>query len=173
MVNQQLPVSFFWTPRGFGRSYDLQVSKSPDFTTLDVDEIDLAETRYTLETLEPGIVYYWRVRTINAGGVGEWSTRSFGAVAPMIQITTPNGGEQWQRGLPVFIRWQDNLDEDLVIELYKGETLVQTLKKIPSIGAYEWEVDLALEPGDDYALAISSSVDPTIQDRSEMPFSIE
>ncbi len=172
-VNQELPVSFFWTPRGFGRSYDLQVSTSPDFVVLDVDEIDLAETRYTLETFEPGIVYYWRVRTINAGGVGEWSTRSFSAVAPTIEISTPNGGERWQRGLPVFIRWQDNLDEDLVIELYKGETLVRMLKKIPSIGAYEWEVDLALEPGDDYTLTIRSSVDPTIQDRSEMPFSIE
>ncbi len=76
-VNPQLPVSFRWTPRGFGRSYDLQVSRDADFTALAVDEIDLTETRYTLETVEPGVTYYWRVRTINHGGVGDWSARSF------------------------------------------------------------------------------------------------
>jgi hypothetical protein len=172
-VNQQLPVSFFWTPRGFGRTYDLQVSRSPDFAVLDVDEIDLTETRYALASIEPGATYYWRVRTINDGGVGDWSTRSFATVAPGIEITSPNGGEHWQKGLPVFIRWQDNLDEDLVIELYKGDTLVRTMKKIPSVGAYEWEVALDLEPGDDYTLRIKSAADETIWDRSDAAFSIE
>jgi hypothetical protein len=75
--------------------------------------------------------------------------------------------------LPVFIRWQDNLDEDLVIELYKGDTLVRTMKKIPSVGAYEWEVALDLEPGDDYTLRIKSAADETIWDRSDAAFSIE
>lgn len=172
VVNQHLPVSFCWTPRGFGRSYDLQVSRAPDFATLDVDEIDLAETRYTLTTLEPGATYYWRVRTINNGGVGDWSVRSFTAVAPMIEITAPNGGEQWQRGLPVFLRWRDNLDEDLVIELYKAGTLVWSVEDVPSTGAYEWEVGLDLEPGDDYSMRIKSSVDETIADSSDAVFTI-
>lgn len=171
-VNERLGVSFGWTPRGFGRSYDLQVSQSSDFTTLDVDEIDLTETRYSLEALEPNGVYYWRVRTINAGGIGDWSTRSFAAVAPMIEITAPNGGEQWQRGLAVFIRWQDNLDEEVSIELCKGNVLVETMESIPSSGAYEWEVGLNLEAGDDYAIRVRSTTDGTIADTSDGPFEI-
>lgn len=172
-VNQQLPVSFFWTPRGFGRTYDLQVSRNPDFAALDVNEIDLTETRYTLATLEPGAIYYWRVRTINAGGAGDWSARSFAAVAPMIQVTAPNGGEQWQRGLPVFIRWQDNLSEEVVIELYKGDALVKTIATVPSVGAYEWEVDLGLEPGDDYSMQIKSKTDGALADASDAAFTVK
>jgi hypothetical protein len=173
MVNQQLPVFFFWTPRGFGRSYDLQVSKNPAFATLDIDEMDLTETRYTLATLEPGAIYYWRVRTINDGGIGDWSTRSFTAVAPKIEITAPNGGEQWQRGLTVFIRWHDNVSEDVVIELYRGESVVETIATVPSTGAYEWEVGLDLEPGDDYSVQVKSTADKAVADASDATFTVK
>jgi len=171
-VNQQLPVSFFWTPRGFGRTYDLQVSRDPNFATLAVDEMDLVETRYTLTTIEPGATYHWRVRTFNDGGIGEWSTRSFSAAAPRIQVTAPNGGEHWPRGLPVFIRWWDNLLEEVAIELYQGESLVETIATVPSIGAYEWEVGLDLVPGDGYSIRIKSTKDQSLADASDATFSI-
>ncbi len=171
-VNEQLPVSFFWTPRGFGRSYDFQISRNPDFTVLDVDEIDLAETRYTLASLEPGATYYWRVRTINEGGIGDWSTHSFATAAPRIEILSPNGGEQWQRGLEYFIRWRDNLAEAVVIELYRADALVRTIATTPSVGACQWEVALDLEPGDDYRFKIRSSTDGTIEDQSDGLFTI-
>lgn len=109
-VNQELPVSLFWTPRGFGRSYDLQVSRDPDFATLDVDEMDLTETRYTLTTPEPGAVYHWRVRTVNDGGISDWSMGSFTAVPPTLQVVAPNGGGQWRGGLPVFIHWSEGIE---------------------------------------------------------------
>ena len=59
------------------------------------------------------------------------------------------GGEQWQRGLEYFILWDDNLSEDVVIELYKGDSLLQTIKTTPSTGAYAWEVGLGLGLGSD------------------------
>lgn len=171
-VNQQLPVSFFWTPRGFGRTYDLQVSREPDFATLEVDEVDLPETRYSLASVAPGALYYWRVRTINEGGISDWTTRSFAAVAPAIQVTAPNGGEQWPRGLPVFIRWSDNLREEVAIELYRGESLVKTIAAVPSIGVYEWEVGLDLSPGDDYSIRVKSAKDESLADASDAAFSV-
>lgn len=172
-VNQQLPVSFFWTPRGFGHSYDIQVSRDSNFATLDVNAIDITETRYTVEPVEPAATYYWRVRTINNGGISPWRVRSFKTVEPAVRVTVPNGGEHWQRGLPVFFAWDDNLDENLVIELYKGEILVQRMEKIPSIGAYEWEVGLDLEPGGDYAVRIVSAANDIIFDQSDANFFIE
>ena len=172
-VNQELEVPFFWTPRGFGRSYHLQVSKDPEFATLEVDETNLMETRYTLGAVDPDTTYYYRVNTTNDGGTGDWSSGSFATVPPMIEVTVPNGGEQWNRGLDFFIQWNDNIDEDVVLELYKGDTFVRTIRTVSSIGVYEWEVDLDLEPGCDYSIKVKSSADETLFDMSDGTFAID
>ena len=172
LVNQ-LPVSFFWTPRGFGRSYHLQVATDAQFDMLVVDDPNITETRYVLAEGQPNTPHYWRVSTTNEGGTSDWSTSSFTTGAPIIEVTVPNGGEQWQRGLEYFIRWNDNLAEDVVIELYKGEALLRTIDTVPSTGAYEWEVDLTLEPGDDYIIKVTSTLDETLSDVSDAVFTIE
>ena len=53
-VNQNLPVSFFWTPKGFAEGYHLQVSTNASFATLVVDAPDLTESRYTLPSRRRG-----------------------------------------------------------------------------------------------------------------------
>ena len=173
-VNQTQPVVFQWSPQGFGRSYHLQVATDAQFTNLVVDASGLTQAGYTLDTVAPGTTYFWRVSTSNYGGTGEWATRSFTAAAPMIQVTAPNGGEAWQRGLTYFIRWDTNLTENVVIELYKGATLAKTITtKAPNIGAYEWEADLALNPGDAYTIKIKSSINGTVADSSDAPFALQ
>lgn len=172
-VNQAQPVTLEWTSRGFARSFHLQVATDAEFGDLVVDAAGLTGTRYTLDNVAPATDYYWRVNTSNYGGTGEWATQSFTTAAPMIQIHTPNGGEEWQRGLTYFIRWNDNLSENVVIELYKGDAFVKTIARAPSIGAYEWEADLAVDSGDDYAIQITSALDATIRDRSDATFSIK
>ncbi|MHC4095504.1 MAG: aryl-sulfate sulfotransferase [Planctomycetota bacterium] len=172
-VNQELEVSFVWAPRGLYRSFGLQVSKDPGFKTLEVDETNLTDTRYTLEAVAPNTTYYYRVNTTNYGGTGEWITASFETVPPMVEVTSPNGGEQWQRGLDFFILWDDNIDEDVVLELYKGDTFVRTITTTSSIGAYEWEVDLDLEPGCDYSIKVKSSEDEAVFDMSDGTFAID
>jgi hypothetical protein len=171
-VNEALPVALDWTPTGFVNSYHLQVATDPNFSALVVDESELKETPYIMETVEAGTTYYWRVSTSNYGGTSEWATRSFTTVAPTAEVIVPNGGEQWQRGLNYFIQWNDNLAEDVVIELYKSGTMLQIIDTVSGIGAYEWEVDLALETGDDYSVAVKSTVDDTIIDVSDAPFII-
>jgi hypothetical protein len=172
-VNQELEVSFVWAPRGFYRSFGLQVSKDPGFKTLEVDETNLTDTRYTLEAVAPNTTYYYRVNTTNYGGTGDWATASFATVPPMIEVTSPNGGEQWKRGLDFFILWDDNIDEDVVLELYKGDTFVRTIRTVSSIGAYEWEVDLDLEPGCDYSIKVKSSENEAVSDMSDGTFAID
>ena len=172
-VNQALPVSFSWTPRGLVNTYHLHVSTDAEFSTLVVDDPNLTETPYILDTVEADTTYYWRVSTINDAGPSEWSEAAvFTTVPPMVQVTVPKGGEQWQCGLNYFIQWNDNLAENVVIELYKGDSLLQTIDTVSGIGAYEWEVDLALETGDDYSVAVKSAVDDTIFDVSDAPFTI-
>jgi hypothetical protein len=171
-VNQELPASFSWTPRGFVNTYHLQVSKDAEFSTLVVDDPNLTETPYILDTVEADTTYYWRVSTINDAGTSEWSEDVFSTVSPTVKITVPNGGEDWQRGIEYFIQWDDNLAEDVVIELHKGGSLLQTIDMAPSTGAYKWEADLALETGDDYSIKVKSAVDGTLFDVSDAPFTI-
>lgn len=171
-VNEAQPVTLDWTPTGFVRSYHLQVATDPNFAVLVVDEPALVETPYTLETVQAGATYYWRVSTTNDAGASQWSETSFTTIPPMVQVTAPNGSEQWQRGIEYFIQWDDNLTEDVVIELYKGGSLVQTIATASSTGAYRWEVDLALEAGDDYSIRIKSSTDETEADVSDGVFTI-
>jgi hypothetical protein len=175
-VNQTLPVSFFWTPRGFGRYYQFQVSEDDDFENLAVNEEWLSDTRYSWSSAKPETTYYYRVRTkvYGADGVtfveGDWSTASFRTIQPTIEVIAPKQGDRLVRGLDTFIQWTDNLTEKVAIELYKGGSLVQTIGT-SAVTAYEWEVGLALMPGCDYSIKIKSSVDANIFDTSDL-FSI-
>ena len=167
-----LPVSLCWTPKGFARSYQLQVAMDSEFDVLVVDEPYLTEVRYVLEAVEPHTAYYWRVNATNVGGTSEWSASSFETVPPMLKVTVPNGGEQRQRGVEYFIQWRDNLSEDVVIELAKGDSSLQVIDTVPSTGAYKWEVGLDIEPSSDYSIKVKSSADEALFDMSDNTFNI-
>ena len=172
-VNETLPAALDWTPRGFVNNYHLQVSTEAEFSTLLIDDPNLKETPYILETVEPNTTYYWRVCTINEAGQSGWSEDFFETVPPTIRVKVPNGGEQWQRGIEYFIQWEDNLTEDVVIELCKGDSLLQTIDTVPSTGAYKWETGMTLEPGEDYSIQIRSSMDEMMADMSDTTFIIK
>jgi hypothetical protein len=172
-VNEALPVALDWTPRGFVNSYHLQVSTDAEFNTLLVDDPNLKETPYILETVEPDTTYYWRVYSVNDAGPSEWSENVFKTVPPAIQVTVPNGGEQWRRGIQYFIQWDDNIAEDVVIELCKGGSWLQTIDTVPSTGAYKWETSLTLEPGENYSIRVRSTIDEMMADMSDADFTID
>jgi hypothetical protein len=174
-VNQELPISLSWTPKGFAQWHHLQVATDADFTTLVVNSDWMTESRYTWSSANPNTTYYWQAHIINNDGVStsDWSTGSFATVPPMVEVTAPNGGENWQRGQEYFIKWNDNIAEDVVIELYKDDVLVETIGTVPSDRAHEWEVGLALEPGCDYSIKVKSSTNGALFDDSDDVFSID
>jgi hypothetical protein len=173
-VNQELPISLSWSPKGFARWSHLQVATDANFTSLVVNESWMTESRYTWSDAADNMTYYYRVKIkISDFSDSDWSAGSFRTVPPMVEVTAPNGGEEWNRGLPYFIQWNDNITEDIIIELYKGDTLVQTIGTVPSDRAYEWEVGLALEPGCDYSIKVKSSTNGTLFDDSDGTFSID
>jgi hypothetical protein len=171
-VNQELPISLSWSPKGFARWYHLQVATDANFTAVVVDQSWMTEAYFIWSSAEPNTTYYYRVNTTNEGGSSDWSTGSFTTVPPMIELTAPNGGESWMLGIEYFITWNDNIAEDVVLELYKDDTLLQTIGTFPSDRAYEWEVDLALEPGCDYSIKVKSSTNGALFDDSDGAFSI-
>ena len=171
-VNQELPVKFLWTPRGFARASQLQVARDTNFTDLVLDAPALTEYQYSWSSAAPNTNYFYRVRISNAGGQGGWSTGSFSTIPPRILITAPNGGEAWRRGVKYFIQWDANLAENVNIELYKGGVFSRTIVTNTSTGAYEWEAALNLVPASDYSIRMSSATNAAVFDASDATFSI-
>lgn len=172
-VNQQRPVSLSWSPRGIARSYELQIATSEDFASPVVQVTNRTVANYVWNDALPGTTYFYRVRTQNDAGTSAWSGGAFQTVPPMIRINSPNGCEELRRGLNYFIRWEDNLTESVVIDLYKGGVFLKTLATTSSAGAWAWEVGLDLAPGDDYSIRVSSSVDPAMFSNSTASFSVD
>ena len=172
-VNQAEPLEFQWTPNGFARSFHFQMATDSGFSNLVVDQPALTNFSYTLPSVQPGTNYYWRVNVSNYGGTSDWSTASFIAVPPMIQVTSPAGGEAWQRGLPYFIRWTNNLAENVAIQLYKGSTPIATLTtNAANLGAYYWSINYTNVPAADYSIRISSATNSAVYGAIALPFSI-
>ncbi len=165
-VNQELPILLSWSPKGFARYFQFQLATDTEFTTPLVDTVYMTEGFYVFETAGPGTTYYYRVKTQNEGGASEWAVGAFQTVPPMLEVTAPTDGESLTRGLDYFIKFNDNIAEDVVIELYKGAAPVLTIGTVPSDRAYEWEVDLGLERGIGYSIKISSATDPSLFDVS-------
>ena len=121
----------------------------------------------------PSTTCYYRVQTSNAGGTGAWSTGSFQSTPPFVQVTVPNGGEAWRRGLPYFVQWNNNLAESVRIDLFKGGSLVRTITtNAPFKGAFQWAIPPSLTPGSDYTIQITSVTDSGLSSTSAQSFSI-
>lgn len=171
-VNQTMPVRLEWTPVGYATGFDLQVATDDAFSDPVVDEQSLRSAVFEIDTVAANSDYYWRVRSINQAGVSAWaSVRMFSTTEPFIRVTEPTGGEEWTSGLDHYIRWEDDIEEDVVIVLLKDGAFVDTLAETPSDGAFLWEVTVGLEAGSDYAITVTSIEDNAVSATSA-PFSI-
>lgn len=173
LVNQSLSVTFRWNPIGYVNSYKLQLSNLSDFSNLIIDEDYLEEAIYSFADPQDNTTYYWRVKTINDVGESEWSdVYTFDAVPPYVKISTPNGGEELQRGINHFIVWEDNLSEDVEVKITPAASEQwQLLDVSPSTGGYRWSIPSDYPLGV-YKVKVNSVIDTTIFSLSESSFSI-
>ncbi|NUM43415.1 MAG: hypothetical protein HUU38_01825, partial [Anaerolineales bacterium] len=90
-----------------------------------------------------------------------------------ISVTSPNGGEQWDRQLPHLITWTDNLGGEVNITLYQnGVYQTMLASNTASEGTYLWTPDAALTPGSGYTLRVTSVTNPALYDESAAPFTL-
>ena len=171
-VNCKLPVTISWSPVGNAENYHFQLASDDKFGNVLADVNYLTNAFYTLDTLKKDVQYYWRVKASNDAGESSWTaTQIFTAIAPFITITKPNGGEQWQRGLSYFIRWNDNIIEDVVIQLYKDDKFSTTIASTSNLGAYKWAIGTNFAIGSNYSIKIKSKTD-TLFDVSDNIFAV-
>jgi hypothetical protein len=72
-INLSLPVTVKWNSIDVAETFHLQVSQYSDLSSTFIDISDITDTLFTLEDLETGNTYYWRVRAANKRGPGDWS----------------------------------------------------------------------------------------------------
>jgi hypothetical protein len=68
-----LDPTLVWRPTGDTDHFTLHVSTAANFSTLVVDEGDITDTSYEVNTLEYSTTYYWRVMGHNDVGDSPWS----------------------------------------------------------------------------------------------------
>jgi hypothetical protein len=172
-VSEQSPVILSWSPKGFARSYQLEISTNADFSNPDVSVGYQTDGFYIWDALLPDTTYYYQVKTVNAGGASDWAAGSFVTTAPFIQVAFPNGGEALKRGKSYYIRWNDNVSDPVNISLYNSAGLVKTLvTNLSSSGAYSWKLGFDVPPSNDYRIAIVSTTNSALSALSPAPFSV-
>lgn len=81
----------------------------------------------------------------------------FSIVAPNIQVLNPDSNNIWVRGsTDNYITWSDNIKSNLIILLYKGDILVDTIGQTNNEFStiIKWDIPFNLIAGDNYRVVI-------------------
>ncbi len=95
---------------------------------------------------------------------------------PSIKITSPNGGEVWNKGSIYDIKWNSSNVSKIYIKLRKGSdtyngTSGAVSGVIDNFGSFRWTVPTDLPDGSDYAIRVLSDNGSVIDD-SDAPFTV-
>lgn len=174
-VNQSQPITLVWMAQGLVGSFDLQVATDAAFANLVLNTNGLGSPNYSLQNPLPNTQYFWHVRVVNQGGTSDWASASFTAVPPMLQMTSPAGGEVWQRFQAVTISWIGNISGNVALDLYlsgvSNRTFVASTSSSGS--SYSWTIGQfsTIFPSTNYTIKIRSITSPAVFAFSQ-PFSI-
>jgi photosystem II stability/assembly factor-like uncharacterized protein len=89
------------------------------------------------------------------------SSNFFSIVAPNIQVLSPNSNNKWVRGTTdIYITWNDNINSNLIILLYKAENLIDTIGVTESeyTTILKWNVPFDISTGNDYRVVIKEPI---------------
>ncbi|MBI5102040.1 MAG: Ig-like domain-containing protein [Nitrospirae bacterium] len=99
-----------------------------------------------------------------------------------LNVTSPNGGEEWPLGSTRSIQWMygGTPGDKVTIELYRNNLLDLSItpKYAPAPvgtdgrGRYTWTLPMALTPGGDYSVRVTSATNGAFTDTSDLSFTI-
>ncbi|HEX2868179.1 MAG TPA: S8 family serine peptidase [Ignavibacteriales bacterium] len=162
-LNQPLALSLYWGKLNGAEKYQLQISANnnfsslKDFSSLQVNDSSVVDTLKQITGLSTNAVYYWRVRAVNQGGVGEWSEewtfKTLPPMPPMPQLVVPANSSR-DNGVALKLSWKANEFTDnyrLVVAeddsfkniKFADSTLKDTLKEVKELKEgmkYFWKV---------------------------------
>jgi photosystem II stability/assembly factor-like uncharacterized protein len=142
-------IDLAWLNPGGAGAFQWQVSDIADMSVTRFEGTTAAET-YRLRNLEPGVIYYWRVRA-TLPLTGPWSAiRSFTTALGTPALLVPAPGATSSTLLPPF-QWQPSTGAtsyELALSTLAGFQTVTAL--VPGIPGNVWRPDTALVPATAY-----------------------
>ncbi|MEJ2196146.1 MAG: Ser-Thr-rich GPI-anchored membrane family protein [Ignavibacteriaceae bacterium] len=122
----------------------------------------------------PGSDYRIKIISNDQSALFDLSNNDFTLFTGDITITSPNGGENWLANSSQTIFWTDNINGDVIIDLYKGGSFHSNISgPTSSDGAKNWTLPFDIESGDNYKVKITSFDNNGIYDFSDEDFNIE
>jgi hypothetical protein len=129
--------------------------------------------------LTPANTYKVKITALTSSAGYDFSNANFTISLGSIIVTSPNGGEVWQKGSTHQILWTDNVCENVRIDLWKGGVFNSLITaSTPSTGSYTWAIPNAntLVPGNDYKVKVmvsyNSGTTTSVYDFSDANFTI-
>ena len=169
--------SFQWTTIQPNTYYRLQVSQEPTFSSLRVNQFihPIDRSQYALpRSLEPGRLWYWRIRAENTSGAGPWSEVQMFSVAdgPLpgvleVERSYPNpssGNTTLVFDLPAISTVRVE-----VFDILGRSVLAASARMLPAGPARQWQVDTSgLSAGIYFYRVIAESGQRVWQDTGRM-----
>jgi hypothetical protein len=116
--------------------------------------------------------YSIRISSVTDGNIFDFSDADFTLLNEII-VTTPNGGESWQRGTANTINWTDNLNGNVKIELFRGGVFDSEITpSTPSDGSFSWDIPVTTAADTEYTVKITSVDNASVFDISDSNFEI-
>jgi hypothetical protein len=175
VVNGKSAVMLTWGTKGVVESCHLQVAADSSFTTTLIDKENITTTNYNAGILVNNSTYYWRVNNTNSAGTSSWSgTMMFTTAPPYISLTFPNGGNTIYVDSSYVIRWTSNISDTVNIELYRNDTLAQTIANslVTGTNAYLWTVPSTLQAALNYKILVRDIAESNLSSKSVANFVI-
>jgi serine protease AprX len=132
---------------------------------------------------KPGNDYRIRITNTTNKSYSDSGDSDFSISAPpppSITVTSPDGGEIWQRGTARIISWtyEGKAGSAVRIRLLKGGLFHRNISSSAGIGtggrgSFRWSLPAALPAGDDYQIQVVSKSKGSVNDTSNAAFVIE
>jgi len=96
-------------------------------------------------------------------------------IVPGVQVTSPNGNEQWCRGTSKNITWTSSgiTNVDIAFSADAGASFTTIATKLPaSPSTWSWAIPSSLPVGGTYLVRVSDNANPAVNDQSNANFYI-
>ena len=157
-----------------GDNFSVELYRSGIFVGFIDNEVNITTENWNIrDTIQPGTDYRIKITSLSDNTVSDFSDSTFTIALPQIDVTDPNGGEEWRLGTTYAITWTDVISENVSIELYKADTSYYVISNTTSSdGTFNWKIPLEIEEGADYKLLVRSTSNLNVVDFSDNVFTI-
>jgi len=108
-VNLIQPIAFDWSDIANADSYQIQIADNSSIVN-PIEDTVISNSAYSISNLNPGGTYYWRVRSHNAVGYGNWTAVndfSTDCPIPAIPVLASPANGATNVNSPVLMDWDD------------------------------------------------------------------